>query len=51
MLSVGRRDPKRIERRLRTNQNVQRQLMMLRMASIDIKREKIQSFQNLVKMA
>jgi hypothetical protein len=50
-LSVGRCDPKRIQRRLRTTQNSQRQLRMLRMASTDREREKIQSSQNSVKMA
>jgi hypothetical protein len=44
-------DPKRIQRRLRTTQNSQRQLRMLRMASTDREREKIQSSQNSVKMA
>jgi len=33
-------DPKRIQRRLRTTQNSQRQLRMLRMASADREREK-----------
>jgi hypothetical protein len=50
-LSVGRRDPKRIQRRLRITQNSQRQLRMLRMAPADREREKIQSSQNSVKMA
>jgi hypothetical protein len=49
-LSVGRRDPKMIQRRLRTTPNSQRQLMMLRMASIDREREKIQSSQKSVKI-
>jgi hypothetical protein len=43
-------DPKRIQRRLRTTQNSQKQLRMLRMASTDREREKIQSSQNSVKM-
>jgi hypothetical protein len=50
-LSMGRRDPKRIQRRQRTTQNSQRQLRLLRMASTDKEREKIQSFQNSVKIA
>jgi hypothetical protein len=50
-LSVGRHDPKRIQRRLRITQNSQRQLRMLRMAPADREREKIQSSQNSVKMA
>jgi hypothetical protein len=33
-------DPKRIQRRLRTTQNSQKQLRMLRMASTDREREK-----------
>jgi hypothetical protein len=44
-------DPKRIQRRLRITQNSLRQLRTLRMASADKEREKIQSSQNLVKMA
>jgi hypothetical protein len=48
---VGSRDPKRIHIRLRTTQNLQRKLMMLRMALADREREKIQSSQNSVKMA
>jgi hypothetical protein len=47
---VGRRDPKNIQRRIRTTQNSQRQLRMLRMASVDREREKIKSSQNSVKM-
>ena len=43
-------DPKRIYRRLRTTQNSQRQLRMLRMASTDREMEKIQISQNLLKM-
>jgi hypothetical protein len=44
-------DPERIQRRIRTTQNSQRQHGMLRMASTDREREKIQIFQNSVKMA
>jgi hypothetical protein len=44
-------DPKRIQRRLRTTQNLQRQLRTLIMASTDKEREKIQSSQNSVKIA
>jgi hypothetical protein len=43
-------DSKRIQRRLRTTKNLQRQLRMLRMASKDREREKIQCSQNSVKM-
>jgi hypothetical protein len=50
-LSVGRHDPKRIQRRLRITQNSQKQLRKLRMASADREREKIQSPQNSVKVA
>jgi hypothetical protein len=49
-LSVGRRDPKRIQIRLRTTQNSQRQLRTLKMASTDREREKIQSSKNSMKM-
>jgi hypothetical protein len=49
-LSVGRRDPKRIQRRLRTTQNSQRQLRTLRRAAVDRERENIKSSQNSVKM-
>jgi hypothetical protein len=48
---VGRRDPIRIQRRLRTTQNSQKQIRMLIIASTDIEREKIQSSQNPIKMA
>jgi hypothetical protein len=50
-LSMGRHDPKRIQRRLRITQNSQKQLKKLRMASTDREREKIQSPQNSVKLA
>jgi hypothetical protein len=50
-ISVGRRDPKRIQRRLRITQNSQKHLRKLRMASTDREREKIQSPQNSVKLA
>jgi hypothetical protein len=43
-------DPKRIQRRLRTAQNSQKQLRKLIMASADKEMAKIISFQNLVKM-
>jgi hypothetical protein len=43
-------DPKRIQRRIRKTKNLQRQLRMLKMASIGREREKIQSSQNSVKM-
>jgi hypothetical protein len=49
-ISVGRLDPKRIQRRLRTNQNAQRKLRMLRMASTDRERKKNPNFQKSVKM-
>jgi hypothetical protein len=48
---VGSHDPKRIQRRLRTTQNAQRKLRMLRMASIDRERETIQNSQNSFKIA
>jgi len=48
---VGRRDPKRIHRSLRITQNVQRQFMMLRLASTDNKRKKNKNSQNTMKMA
>jgi hypothetical protein len=48
-LSVGRRDPKRIQRSLRTTQNSQRQLRTLKMAPTEREREKIQSSKNSVK--
>jgi hypothetical protein len=44
-------DPKRIHRRLRTTRDSQRKIMTLRMAREDREKEKIQSSQNLVKMA
>jgi hypothetical protein len=47
---LGRHDPKRIQRRVRTTQNSQRQLRMLKMASTDRERKKIKSYQNSVKM-
>jgi hypothetical protein len=43
-------NPKRIQRRLRTTQNSQRKLKMLRMASVDRERENFQSSQNSVKI-
>jgi hypothetical protein len=43
-------DPKRIQRRLRTTQNSQKQLNKLRMALADREREKIQSPQKSEKM-
>jgi hypothetical protein len=49
-LSVGRHDPKRIQRRVRITQNSQRQLRTVRMALADRERETIQSSQNSVKM-
>jgi hypothetical protein len=48
---MGRRDPKRIHRRLRTTQNAQKQLRMLIMDSTNNKREKIESSQNSIKRA
>jgi hypothetical protein len=50
-LSVGRNDPKRIQRRLRTTQNLQKQLRKLRMASVDREMEKIKIPQNSMKLA
>jgi hypothetical protein len=50
-LSVGRHDPKRIQRRLRTTHNLQKKLGKLKMASKDKEREKIQGPQNSVKVA
>ena len=50
-LSVGMSDPKRIQKRLRITQNLQKQLKKLTMASTNREREKIQSPQNLVKVA
>jgi hypothetical protein len=49
-LSMGRHNPKRIQRRLRTTQNSQRQLRTLKMASTNREREKIEISQNSVKM-
>jgi hypothetical protein len=49
-ISMGRHDPKRIQRRLRTTQNSQKKLRKLKMASTDREREKIQSLQNSVKL-
>jgi hypothetical protein len=47
---VGRHDPKMIYRRLRITQKSQRQLRMLKMASTNKEKEKIQSSQNSMKM-
>jgi hypothetical protein len=44
-------DPKRIQRRLRITQNLQKQLRKLRMALVDKERENIQIHQNSVKLA
>jgi hypothetical protein len=44
-------DPKRIQRRLITTQNTQKQIIMLRMTSTDNKREKNQISENSVKRA
>jgi hypothetical protein len=49
-LSMGRRDPKRIQRRLKTTQNSQKQLRKLIMASANKERKKNKISQNLVKM-
>jgi hypothetical protein len=50
-LSVGRHDPKRIQRRLRITQNLQKRLGKLKIPSVDREREKIQSPQNSMKLA
>jgi hypothetical protein len=50
-LSVGRHDPKRIQRSLRITQNSQKHLRKLIMASTYTEREKIQSPKNSVKLA
>jgi hypothetical protein len=47
-LLVERRDPKRIQRRIRTTHNSQKKLRKLIMASTDREREKIQSPKKLV---
>jgi hypothetical protein len=49
-LSVGRCDPKRIQRRIRTTQNSQKQLRMLRMAPTDKEMEKNQNSKNSMEM-
>jgi hypothetical protein len=49
-LSVGRHDPKRIQRSLKITQNSQKHLRKLRMALADREREKIQSPRNLAKL-
>jgi hypothetical protein len=50
-LSVGRRDPKGIQRKLRITQSSQNHLRKLKMASTNREREKNQSPQNSVKLA
>jgi predicted DNA binding CopG/RHH family protein len=49
-ISMGSCDPKRIQRRLRTSHNSQKQLMNIRMASTDIERGKIKISKNSMKM-
>jgi len=50
-ISMGRSDPKMIQRRLRITQNWKNHLRKLKMALADREREIIQSLQNSVKLA